>query len=38
LVKQGKLSQRVFNEWLRATPSIKALPNRVKRSKKRKRK
>jgi len=39
LVKQGKMSQAVFDEWLRATPNVKNLPARVKvRRKKSKRK
>jgi hypothetical protein len=39
LVKAGKISQAVFDEWLRATPNVKNLPARVKvRKKKSKRK
>ncbi len=36
LVRQGKMSQRVFNEWLRATPNVKALPERIGRKKSKK--
>ena len=34
LVKQGKMSKRTFNEWLRATPSVKRLPERIGNKKK----
>ena len=34
LIKQGKMSQKVFNEWLRATKNIKRLPEMVKKKKK----
>ena len=29
LVKQGKISKREFNLWLRDTPDIKHLPKRL---------
>ena len=32
LVEQGKMKPRVFKEWLKATPSVKKLPERVKTS------
>jgi len=28
LVKQGKLRQSVYDEWLQATPDVKKLPAR----------
>ena len=31
LVKQGKMKKSTFTEWLKATPSVKRLPNKVKR-------
>ena len=36
LVKQGKMSQATFDEWLKATPNVKSLPNRVKKGKRHK--
>jgi hypothetical protein len=36
LVKQGKMSKKVFKEWLKETPNIKVLPNKVKRIKRKK--
>ena len=29
LVKQGKMSQATFDEWLKATPSVHELPERT---------
>lgn len=29
LVKQGKMSKKTFNEWLKATPNVKRLPERI---------
>lgn len=29
LVKQGKMSQKTFHEWLAATESVKALPEKT---------
>lgn len=41
LVKQGKISKREFNKWVKETPNMKKLPERAKArkrsSKKRKR-
>ncbi len=31
LVSQGKMSPATFHEWAAATPSIKALPNKLKK-------
>ena len=31
LVKQGKMAQSVFDEWMKATPNLKALPERKKK-------
>lgn len=36
LVKQGKMSKKVFEEWLKETPNIKRLPNKVKKTKRNK--
>ena len=34
MVKRGEISKRKFNEWLKATPSVKKLPERVKKKSK----
>lgn len=34
MVKRGEISQRKFDEWLKATPSVKKLPEKVKKKKK----
>lgn len=31
LYKEGKISKRMLNEWLKATPSIKSLPERARK-------
>ncbi len=36
LVKQGKMSKREFDKWVKETPNIKSLPERVKKKKRRK--
>lgn len=36
LVGEGKISQEVMDEWTAATPDLKALPNRLKPKKKKK--
>jgi len=33
LVRMGKISERKFREWLKETPNIKKLPERVKKKK-----
>ena len=33
MVKRGEMSKKKFDEWLKATPSVKRLPERVKRKK-----
>ena len=29
LVKQGKMSQSTFDEWVKATPDVHSLPQRI---------
>ncbi|MBC8499494.1 MAG: hypothetical protein H8D39_03090 [Candidatus Atribacteria bacterium] len=36
MVKRGEMSQAEFDEWLKHTPNIKKLPERVKKAKKKK--
>ena len=35
MVKRGEMSQKKFDQWLRETPNIKSLPERVGKKKKR---
>ena len=34
MVKRGEISKQKFNEWLKATPNVKKLPERVKKKSK----
>jgi hypothetical protein len=36
LNKQGKISDKILEEWLKTTPSVKRLPERVSRKKSKK--
>ena len=31
MVKQGKMPQSVYDEWLKAAPNLSALPERIKK-------
>lgn len=34
MVKRGEISKKKFREWLNETPSVKKLPEKVKKKKK----
>ena len=34
MLKRGEITKATFNKWVKHTPSIKKLPERVKRKKK----
>ncbi len=34
MMREGKITPTTFDEWLKATPNIKGLPERVKTKKK----
>lgn len=34
MVKRGEISEKKFKEWLKETPSVKKLPERARKNKK----